>query len=79
MYKVMAKSTSNSFHDAELQHHCQVCAKTFAEKEYKYSCSEHSDLLKVLGVDTAKDRPHVHPTFFCNLCYVKTQKSKKNG
>ena len=66
-----------TFHEAELQRHCRVCAKPFSTNEYQHPCSENKDILEVLGINIAQDTPEVHPTMFCHLCYSKAQRSKK--
>ena len=57
------------YHQNQLVKHCRMCGK--AVKGYAHSVNEeHRNLLAVAGIDTSQDSKEVHPSSFCNGCYL---------
>ncbi len=63
---------NSEYHQQQLSQHCRVCAHAIKAKAYKYPCNKYSkELGTAFGVKVGGDCPEVHPTCFCNTCYVK--------
>ena len=61
---------------------CRICGEKLSKQkarcENSHSVAEHSDLLsKNFGLNVEKDESEVHPTRFCNKCYISTSDSHK--
>lgn len=65
---------SKSKHLDFLSNHCRVCGKLFG-KRTQYNCKKYSNILKLLGVNPKNDTEDVHPTSFCNGCYLKAKRA----
>ena len=60
------------YHQNQLAKHYRVCGK--AVKGYAHSVNkDHRNLLAVAGIDTSQDSKEVHPSSFCNGCYLTQQ------
>ena len=61
---------------------CRICGEKLSKQkarcENSHSVAEHSDLLsKNFGLNVEKDESEVHPTRFCDKCYISTSDSHK--
>ena len=63
---------------------CRVCA-CLCKKKYTHTttkvtgkASHPRDLKAAFGIDVLQDKPSVHPTGFCNNCYLKMKQKLKH-
>lgn len=63
-----------TYHQAQLQRYCRICAKLMSGKGYKYSCEKNKNILMSSGIDITDDQPHMHPASFCGSCRTKAKR-----
>ena len=49
-------------------------ARPLKNRDYKYSCTTNTDLLKLCGINVSDDRKDIHPPFFCSSCRSKVKR-----
>lgn len=63
---------SETKHNNFLKNHCRVCGKRLGRTNY--NCEHFSSMLSILGVNVQHTDDTIHPTQFCNSCYMMAKR-----
>uniref|UniRef100_A0A1X7V608 RING-type domain-containing protein n=1 Tax=Amphimedon queenslandica TaxID=400682 RepID=A0A1X7V608_AMPQE len=67
---------TSSKHQLYLDNHCRLCGKPFGKKT-NYTCSKYTSIVELFGVDHSCDQFDIHPSSFCNSCYLAAMRVKR--
>ena len=63
-------------HKEALDKLCRVCGCSLRKSKTKYSASNNTELLSVVGIHSTTDNPDVHPAIFCHMCYTTLKRKQ---
>lgn len=71
-------SSCSAFHVDQLAKLCRICARVLTG--YSYFVKDHvSKLNDTFQIKCEDDEQYIHPSKFCNTCYLTVQNCTKRG